>query len=320
MLYEEILSQEKILKKEEEYFKSFIKQNKNLFYYLKKYFENKKVFFIGSGSSYNIALFSKILFEKLFKKPYFCYFSSEFYEKNFVLKDSLIIVFSQSGLTSDTKKAVEKHYKNNKIVLFTNNKNAKIKHDYLINTNVSLEKAVQSTKTFTGMLLQILLLYNFYKNKNFSFKTKIKEYNNISKKLSEKIKSYNNFIFLGFEEFYPLSLEGSLKFKEITKVNSESYSSLEYFHGYIEETKNKNVIIILDECKRKTKKLLEKLKNNIVIVVSKKNYELKQKNVYFVNVEDPYINKIIFLQLLAYNTALKKKINPDKVYKIKKTI
>ncbi len=323
MLYEEILSQKSILEFVKEDFKKFLKQNNNFFKQLKKSFEEKNVFFIGSGSSYNISSFSKNIFEDTFKKPYYNYYSSEFNEKNFSIKNSLFLLFSQSGLTSDTKKVSKKIEKNNTTILFSNNKKPKIKYDFLINTNISEEKAVQSTKTFTSMLLQILLLKDYFKNKknNYNFEYLFeKDFLKKIELIAKKIKDKKNFIFLGFNEYYSLSLESSLKFKEIAKKNSEAYSILEYFHGYIEETINKeDIIIILDECKRKTKKILEKNNNNIIITTKK--YEKKEtKNNIIINVKEKYVSKIIITQLLAYYIAKHNKINPDKVYKIKKTI
>ncbi len=323
MLFDEILSQKSILSFVNEDFKLFLEDNKKFFLNLKKSFFEKNVFFIGSGSSYNISFFSKNIFEDTFKKPYFNFFSSEFYKKNFFIKDSLFLLFSQSGLTSDTKKASEKIKKDNTIILFSNNKKPKIKYDFLINTNISREEAVQSTKTFTSMLLQVLLLNDFFKNKKNTYNFEYLFEKNFLKKIevvAKKVKDKKNFIFLGLNEYYALSLEGSLKFKEIAKKNSEAYSILEYFHGYIEETINKeDIIIILDECKKNTKKILEKNKDNIIITTKK--YEKKEiKNNIIINVKEKYVSKIIILQLLAYYIAKHNNINPEKVYKIKKTI
>ncbi len=358
VLFDEILSQKDLLNKVFFDFKLFFENNKSFFESLKEDFKTKNVYFIGSGSSFNIAFFSKKIFENTFKRPFFSFFSSEFYNKNFEVKNSLIFVFSQSGLTSDTFKAVKKFSDknfNNKFVLFSNNVNPKIFYDFLIPSNVGFENAVQSTKTFTSMLYQVLLLKNFFEDKNFKKlnfsylfeKDFLKKLELVSKKLFLK----KNFIFLGFDEFYALSLEGSLKFKEISKSNSEAYSILEFFHGYIEETFNsEDFVIILDECKRNTKKVLEKVvfkkydkkingynkkygedynknynkKYSGVLLVSTKKYsafELENfNNPFFISVKDKYISKIIVLQFLSYFIAKNKGFNPDEVFKIKKTI
>ena len=220
------------------------------------FFEDiREITICACGTSYHAALTASYLLERISKIKTTVEIASEFrYKEPLLLKDTLFIVISQSGETADTLQAL-KMAKNAglKTLSICNVDNSSIVRlsDKTLLTRAGIEKGVASTKAFTTqvLLLWILSLKIALLKKEIDKDFFKKEVENISKvptvlkvdeKLHEKIRRLSKrylhghgFFFIGRDIFYPLSLEGALKLKEISYLHAEGYPAGEMKHGPI---------------------------------------------------------------------------------------
>ena len=207
------------------------------------------------GTSYHAALTASYLFERISKIKTSVEIASEFrYKEPLLLKDTLFIVISQSGETADTLQAL-KMAKNAglKTLSICNVDNSSIVRlsDKTLLTRAGIEKGVASTKAFTTQVLLLWILSlkiallkgvidgDFFK-KEVENISKVPTVLKVDEKLHEKIRRLSKrylhghgFFFIGRDIFYPLSLEGALKLKEISYLHAEGYPAGEMKHGPI---------------------------------------------------------------------------------------
>lgn len=305
---------------------------------LKKY---TNIHIVACGSAYHAGLVGKYLIEKFANIKVYTQVASEYrYEKTFYDKNTLVILISQSGETADTLAALRKA-KDNKIdtLSIVNVFKSSIAREskYVVYTKAGSEIAVATTKAYLAQLtLLIALTLNLSKKTiNKEQIAKIKEQiTNLIKKddyktIANKIYKAKNIFFIGRGIDYALCMEGSLKLKEISYINSVAYQAGELKHGtisLIEE--NTPVIAILTE-----KKLIEKTISNIkevkargahTIVIS--NEEIKN-DAYDEIIKIPKTDEllqqlltIIPLQLIAYEVAKLKNCDIDKPRNLAKSV
>ena len=305
---------------------------------LKKY---TNIHIVACGSAYHAGLVGKYLIEKFANIKVYTQVASEYrYEKTFYDKNTLVILISQSGETADTLAALRKA-KDNKIdtLSIVNVFKSSIAREskYVVYTKAGSEIAVATTKAYLAQLtLLIALTLNLSKKTiNKEQIAKIKEQiTNLIKKddyktIANKIYKAKNIFFIGRGIDYALCMEGSLKLKEISYINSVAYQAGELKHGtisLIEE--NTPVIAILTE-----EKLIEKTISNIkevkargahTIVIS--NEEIKN-DAYDEIIKIPKTDEllqqlltIIPLQLIAYEVAKLKKCDIDKPRNLAKSV
>ena len=211
--------------------------NKNMID-LSKY---KNITFVGCGSAYHAALIGKYLIEKYVDIKTDVYVASEFrYQKNFVDKNTLVIFISQSGETADTlaslRKVIEQNIDTLAIVNVIGSSIAR-EAKTTIYTDAGPEISVATTKAYMAQItiLSLLALSSGFKKGNIPEKkvleiiesfyklpdiltTLIKDYINISKELYQN----NDCFFIGRGIDYALGMEGSLKLKEISYINSSA--------------------------------------------------------------------------------------------------
>ena len=305
---------------------------------LKKY---TNIHIVACGSAYHAGLVGKYLIEKFANIKVYTQVASEYrYEKTFYDKNTLVILISQSGETADTLAALRKA-KDNKIdtLSIVNVFKSSIAREskYVVYTKAGSEIAVATTKAYLAQLtLLIALTLNLSKKTiNKEQIAKIKEQiTNLIKKddyktIANKIYKAKNIFFIGRGIDYALCMEGSLKLKEISYINSVAYQAGELKHGtisLIEE--NTPVIAILTE-----EKLIEKTISNIkevkargahTIVIS--NEEIKN-DAYDEIIKIPKTDEllqqlltIIPLQLIAYEVAKLKNCDIDKPRNLAKSV
>ncbi len=207
------------------------------------------------GTSYNSALASSYLFERLGQMRCEVEIASEFrYKDPFLTQKTLFITISQSGETADTLEALKMAKRAGmKTLSICNVDNSSIvrESDTAILTRAGVEKGVASTKAFAtqSMVLWMLALY-IGQIKNTVSKDVIRREIDamlhapkavqVDDKLHERIhrlsKRYlhgHGFFFIGRDIFYPLAMEGALKLKEISYLHAEGYPAGEMKHGPI---------------------------------------------------------------------------------------
>lgn len=320
----------------------------------KEQIENiEKIYIVACGTAYHASMFGKYLIEKLDKIPVEVDIASEFRYRDPIMNDkTLMIVVSQSGETADTLGALREAKKHGtRVVAITNVVGSSVSReaDDVLYTWAGPEIAVASTKAYTTQLvmLSIIALY-FAQNKNTLTPQQIEEIKSdmlaLPKKAEEVLKhkevlqkfASNNYMhkdvfFIGRGLDYALSMEGSLKLKEVSYIHSEAYAGGELKHGTIALIEEGTIVIALAT----QKALYEKIVSNIKEVKTRGAKVLAfamEGNADIENIADsvfyiPKVNDIfapvigvIPLQLLAYYMAVQKGCDVDKPRNLAKSV
>ena len=305
---------------------------------LKKY---TNIHIVACGSAYHAGLVGKYLIEKYANIKVYTQVASEYrYEKTFYDKNTLVILISQSGETADTLAALRKAKDNNIDTLSIVNVFASSiarESKYVIYTKAGCEIAVATTKAYLAQLTVLIALTLKLSNKKITKNEIIKLKEQITnlinkddyKTIANKIYKAKNIFFIGRGIDYALCMEGSLKLKEISYINSVAYQAGELKHGtisLIEE--NTPVIAILTE-----EDLIEKTISNIkevkargahTIIITNKDI---QGDFYDEKIIIPKTNElfqqlltIIPLQLIAYEVAKLNNCDIDKPRNLAKSV
>ncbi|MDR0404256.1 MAG: glutamine--fructose-6-phosphate transaminase (isomerizing) [Oscillospiraceae bacterium] len=248
----------------------------------KEYLEKiNKIFIVGCGSAYHAGCVGKYIFEKLLKKPVEVDIASEFrYRNPIVDENSLVIAISQSGETADTLAAIRRSKQLGARVLSIVNvvgSSIAVESDDVFYTWAGPEIAVATTKAYSAQLVAIYLLsiyaanklekisriaYTRYVDELFFLPKKMQKVLNLTdkiRKFSEKKYLLESVFFMGRNLDYAVSMEGSLKFKEISYVHAEAYAAGELKHGTISLIENGTLVVAVATQRSVT----DKMANNI---------------------------------------------------------
>ena len=214
-----------------------------------------RIYIVACGSSYHVGVIAKYNIEKLARVPVEVVLASEFrYCDPIVDKSTLVVCISQSGETADTLEAQNEAKRLGALTLaIVNVEGSSIAKsaDKVIYTKAGPEIAVATTKAYSTQLAVTVLIALYVAECRGTIKDE--EYADIMKQLEampvtlEKIladkeniqrlayKHFSNedLFFIGRNIDYALSLEGSLKLKEISYIHSEAYPAGELKHGTI---------------------------------------------------------------------------------------
>lgn len=295
---------------------------------LKKY---NKIHIVGCGSAYHAGLIGKYYIEKYCNIEVNVEVASEYrYKNNFIDKNTLVIFISQSGETADTLACVKKVKDKCDTLGIINVIDSSIAREVknVIYTKAGCEIAVATTKAYSCQILILMMMA--LKNDIFNLISKINDLlKNNYEELAKKIYKSEHLFYIGRNLDYYLALEGSLKLKEISYINSVSYPAGELKHGTISLIeKNTIVIAIATE-----KSLVEKTISNIKEVKARGAYviyittnNLNQESDFYddkiVIEKDLYqpLLTIIPIQLIAYHVAKLKKCDIDKPKNLAKSV
>ena len=279
-----------------------------------------KLIILGCGSSYNAGLIGGHYIRnlKVFNTVEIIE-ASLFNDSYLVDTEKLcIVVISQSGETRDLDNAIS-NIKNIPIIGIINVQNSLIakKCQHVIYTKCGKEYAVASTKSTTAQIIALMKIgeikkYGCYSEKFLKylslFKEQVKHIINDGSDsfdiTARKILDSNGSLFiLGTDNLYYTALEGALKIKEIGYIHAEGYPMSALKHGtYALITRETNIIMLYQSETHYTKSIKEELL-------------LRGANIISVNVPHNEIFypllSIIALQLISYNIAILKNINPD---------
>ena len=310
-----------------------------------------QIYIVACGTAMHAGLAVKANFEHFLNIPVCVDVASEFrYRDPLINEKTLCIYISQSGETADTIAALKlAKSKNAKTIAVTNVIESSITReaDYFIYTHAGPEIAVASTKAYTSqvVLLNIMALYfaeilesissekiKELKNELLSLPEKAEKVLKSSKDLQEfaqKIYKEKDVFFIGRGIDYPVSMEASLKLKEISYIHSESFAAGELKHGPIALIENGTTVVsILTD-----PNLVEKTVSNIQEVITRgaksfvvTNQPLDKTNFDFVisipeidSIYSPVLS-IIPLQLLAYYITKEKGLDVDKPRNLAKSV
>lgn len=227
----------------------------------------KKIFIVACGSAYHAGVVGKYVLEKITKIPVEVDIASEFrYREPIIDKDTLVIAISQSGETADTKAAVKKAKQLGARVLgIVNVVGSEIatESDDVIYTLAGPEIAVATTKAYStqlAVLYMIALKFGHILDKitDDEYKYYIDELNALPDKIEQILENKENIqyfasqyfncknvFFIGRNIDYAVSLEGSLKLKEISYIHSEAYAAGELKHGTISLIEEGTLVVAL---------------------------------------------------------------------------
>ncbi|MDP7194235.1 MAG: glutamine--fructose-6-phosphate transaminase (isomerizing) [Dehalococcoidia bacterium] len=313
----------------------------------------KRVILIGMGSSFNACMLGAKYFESLTKIPAFAENSSEFlYSEKIISKEDLIIAITQSGETAETIRCIEKSKQNGcyaiSLVEQKISQAGRIS-DICIPLNCGQEFSVAATKTFTSSLIILYTLALFFASKtnnqtDIEVKDHLSDLNKLPrligetiqqqslyKKISKKIYSKDHLLYLGRENMLPIASEGALKMKEVSYLHAEAYPAGEMKHGVNALIGPSMPTIILapsDELHSKMINTINEIlsrNGNIIALISEGDKlipNLVDECIVLPNL-NKFLNPILFtipLQLIAFHTAISKKLNPDRPRNLAKTV
>ena len=309
-----------------------------------------KIKIVACGTAMHAGLVAEKVFEKLLRIETEVEVASEFrYNDTIIDEKTLSIFISQSGETADTIAALKLAKKNHsKTIAISNVIGSSITReaDYTIYTHAGPEIAVASTKAYTSQVVLLEILAIYFAEILEKDEKKVKELKDdilgLPKKVEETLKNEEQIkelaknivdkkdvFFIGRGIDYTVSLEDSLKLKEVSYIHSDAYAAGELKHGPIALIENGVPVIATMTDEKLVKKSISNLQEVITrgakaIVVT--NQDLKEYN--FENViQIPRVNKllspvisVIPMQLFAYYVAKYKNIDVDKPRNLAKSV
>lgn len=314
----------------------------------------KQIYIVACGTAMHAGMVGKYVIEKIARVPVVVDIASEFrYRNPLVGEGDLVIIISQSGETADSLAAMRLSKQLGATTLaIVNAKGSSIAReaDMLIYTHAGPEIAVASTKAY---IVQVSVMYLFAFElalakgeiddveckrltevllKTPEIISEILEKDlEITQYVSTKLLSADSLLYIGRGLDYALSMEGSLKLKEISYIHSESYAAGELKHGTISLiTEDMPVIAVTTQSD-----LLEKTVSNIkevkargakVILVAREDFKVDSE-AYDYLVTVPKIDDLLMpipaaipLQLIAYYTSVNRGNDVDKPRNLAKSV
>lgn len=304
----------------------------------------KNITIVGCGSAMHAALVGKYLIENFANIPVDVEIASEFrYKKLFLDDTSLVIAISQSGETADTLEAVKisKRYKAYTLgIVNVEDSSIARETDSVLYTKAGPEIAVATTKAYLSQITLLSFIANrlsMIKDNTFSddlkslpiLIEKIIDNDQLYDDISNVLYKHEDVFFIGRGIDYSISMEASLKLKEIAYIHSEAYPAGELKHGTISLIdKNTPVIGIAtdEDIISKTISNIKEVKargaNVILLTNSNEDYDCFDTLIKIPKINpllQPILN-IIPLQLIAYMTADKRGCDIDKPRNLAKSV
>lgn len=313
----------------------------------------ERIYIVACGSAYHVGVAAKYVFEGMAGIPVEVELASEFrYREPRLVKNSLVIIISQSGETADSLAALrlakEKGVDTLGIVNVLGSSIAR-EADLVMYTLAGPEISVATTKAYSTQLMAVYLLavQSAYVKEEITeeqYQTFLQELESIPDKIQkilddkERIQWFANkhannkdIFFIGRGIDYAISMEGSLKLKEISYIHSEAYAAGELKHGTISLIEDGTLVIgVMTQ-----EALFEKTLSNMVEVKSRGAYLMGVTSYGNYSIEDTagftvYVPKVcnyfatslavVPLQLLAYYVSVAKGLDVDKPRNLAKSV
>lgn len=312
-----------------------------------------QIYIVACGSAYHVGVVAQYVMEDLAKIPVRVELASEFrYRKPLLDPDGLVIVISQSGETADSLAALrlakDKGLRTLGIVNVVGSSIAR-EADNVFYTLAGPEISVATTKAYSTQLIAAYCLaiqfarvrgeitddvYSTYLEELKTIPDKIEKILEDKERIqwfAAKVANSKDIFFIGRGIDYAVSLEGSLKIKEISYIHSEAYAAGELKHGTISLIEDNILVIgVLTQSE-----LYEKTISNMVECKSRGAYLMGLTTYGKYEVEDTveftvYIPKIdehfaaslavVPLQLLGYYVSVAKGLDVDKPRNLAKSV
>lgn len=313
----------------------------------------RKIHIVACGSAYHTGITGKYVFEGLARIPVEVDLASEFRYRDPILEEgTLVIVISQSGETADSLAALREAKKRGALTLgIVNVVGSSIAReaDRVMYTWAGPEIAVATTKAYSAQLIaEYLLAMKFAlvrgKLSDDACASMIKDLKAIPAQIQmllankEDIQRFANrylaardVFFIGRGIDHAISLEGSLKLKEISYIHSEAYAAGELKHGtisLIEEGTLVTAVVTQENLYKKALSNIVEVRTRgafVMAVTNEDNTEIEKCADYVVYI--PKTNRfftnslaIIPLQLFSYYVSVGKGLDVDKPRNLAKSV
>ena len=313
----------------------------------------QQIFFIGCGSAYHVGVAAQYVLEDLARVPVRVELASEFRYRNAPMpENTLAVIVSQSGETADSlaalRQAKDQGAKTLAIVNVVGSTIAR-EADFVLYTLAGPEIAVATTKAYSAQLLAVYALAIVFARdqgtvEEAQAQALVRELEALPGKMrriledEERIQWFaakqlaaKDAFFIGRCLDYAISLEGSLKMKEISYIHSEAYAAGELKHGTISLIEPGTLVVgILTQ-----QDLFEKTLNNLLecktrgaylmALTTYGNYSMEDNAdfVIYIPKTDPHFAPslaILPLQLLGYYVSVAKGLDVDKPRNLAKSV
>ncbi len=312
-----------------------------------------KIFIVACGTAYHAGVVGKYYLEQLARIPVEVDIASEFrYRSPLVDENTLAIVISQSGETSDTLAALKEAKRlGARTLAVTNVVGSSIAReaDQVVYTYAGPEIAVASTKAYTTQLVTMLMLAIYVGELRGALPAEraqelcrglhrlpeqiedmLSDMDSV-KTFAQKYGYSEDVFFIGRSLDYAVALEGSLKLKEISYIHAEAYAAGELKHGTLALITEGVPVIALatqyDVYEKTLSNIKEvKARDAVVIGLALTGDESIAKyvdHVIFIPATDKYLAPILAvvpLQLLAYYAATTRGCDVDKPRNLAKSV
>ena len=313
-----------------------------------------KIYIIACGSSYHVGVVGKYNLERMLRRSVEVCLASEFrYSDPIVGKGDLVIVISQSGETLDTMAAMREAKKRGAHILSIVNvvgSSIARESDTVLYTWAGPEIAVATTKAYSTQMAVLNLLGLYFSQvlgtlDHATYSAMVRGMEKLPEQMAQILQhteeiqeiakacaKSEDVFFIGRNLDYALSLEGSLKLKEISYIHSEAYASGELKHGTISLIEEGTLVIALGTYGP----LFDKAMSNVVEVQARGAQvlaltteshagEMTKHVPMMLTIPDtelmllPQLG-VVPLQLLAYYIALERGCDIDKPRNLAKSV
>ena len=313
----------------------------------------EQIYIVACGSAWHVGMAAQYVLEDMARIPVRVELASEFrYRSMAVNKNALVIAISQSGETADTLAALrlakEKGMTTLAIVNVVGSSIAR-EADKVFYTLAGPEISVATTKAYSAQLAAMYCIavefafvrgkiteeqYAYYISELLTIAPKINKILEDKERLqwfAAKYAGAHDVFFVGRGIDYAVSLEGSLKLKEISYIHSEAYAAGELKHGTISLIEPGTLVIgMLTQSK-----LYEKTMSNMVECRSRGayllglttygKYEIEETvdfAVYVPRIDEYFAGSlaVVPLQLLGYYVSVAKGLDVDKPRNLAKSV
>lgn len=313
----------------------------------------QKIMIVACGSAYHTGVTAKYVFEGIARIPVEVDLASEYrYRNPIFLPNTLVIIVSQSGETADSLAALRESKSHGQTVLgIVNVVGSSIAReaDKVMYTWAGPEISVATTKAYSAQLAAFYLLALKFARvrgqlKDDAFAGYLADLQKLPEQMEQILSSKeqlqrfanrylaaDHVFFIGRGIDYAISLEGSLKLKEISYIHSEAYAAGELKHGTISLIENGTLVVAVST----QEDLYLKMISNIIEVKSRGAFVLSLTNEGHTELENDsdytlYVPKtnsyfanslaILPLQLFAYYVSLGKGLDVDKPRNLAKSV
>lgn len=306
-----------------------------------------RIYIIAAGTSYHAGLVGKEYLEKWAGVPTEVHVASEFvYNMPLLSEKPLFIYISQSGETADSRAVlVETNKLGYKSLTVTNVAGSTLSReaDHTLLLHAGPEIAVASTKAYTAQIAVLSILSQVVAKAHgrdndidllrelakvtTAIETIVDDTPVMEQIAKDFLETTRNAFFIGRTMDYNVSLEGSLKLKEISYIQAEGFAGGELKHGTIALIEDGTPVIALSTQEKVNLSIRGNVKEVVArgakpCIISMEGLE-KEGDTYVI----PHVHElltplvsVVTLQLIAYYAALHRGLDVDKPRNLAKSV